>query len=262
MGPGTEQIIRRAWADLLGVAELGSGSRVLRVNEQADTVSFVQILGQGILSGPRWALDRAADLRDEELALLPVLMGLASDHHARPLGAAELSYTDTPVEHADLSTTQDAAAVAALEHACSPEDVEEVGLAGMPHRWVILERATAGSPVPPVAVAEHVSAPAESEEVPVRAEDAEALAESPVPLAGAGYVVWADALAHMGVLTNPSARGRGYGVLAAAVGTNAALAAGLIPQWRARWDNEASKRLAQALGYELAGTQTTVFIDA
>nr|WP_306238659.1 GNAT family N-acetyltransferase [Ornithinimicrobium sp. HY1745] len=108
----------------------------------------------------------------------------------------------------------------------------------MPHRWVLLDR-------PDSAVAESGA------DTPT----------DPTPLAGSGYVVWADKLAHMGVLTSPVARGRGYGVLAAAVGTNAALDAGLIPQWRVRWDNEASKRVAQVLGYELVGSQTTVFID-
>ena len=104
----------------------------------------------------------------------------------------------------------------------------------MSHRWVLLDR-------------------------PVGDADGEAQGE---PLAGAGYDVWAERLAHMGVLTSPNARGRGYGVLAAAVGSNAALEAGLVPQWRARWDNEPSKRVAQVLGYDLIGTQTTVFIDS
>lgn len=249
MGPDTKQTIRQAWAELLDVQELAGGGldggglaggdRILREVPEADTVSFVRVLGQGVLSGPAWALQRATNLRDDELSLLPVLMRLASDHGARPLGAAELSYTDARVEHADLPLTQDEAAVVGLEEACSPDDVDEVGLGSMPHRWVLLEG-------PDRAVAES------SNDEPARV---------PAPLAGSGYVVWADRLAHMGVLTNPSARGRGYGVLAAAVGTNAALDAGLIPQWRARWDNEASKRLAQVLGYEFVGIQTTVFID-
>lgn len=239
----TQQTIRRAWAQLLGVAELGTGPaeaaesgadsavptsgtfpRLVREVAEAETVSFVRVFGQGILSGPRWALDRASTVPDDQLALLPVLMSLAADHGARPLGSAELSYTDDRVEHADLPISQDGAAVAALEAACSDEDVEEVGLSSMPHRWILLD-----------------------------APDGE-------PLAGSGYLVWADALAHMGVLTSSKARGRGYGVLAAAAGTNAALDAGLVPQWRARWDNEASQRLAQVLGYEFVGTQTTVFI--
>lgn len=231
----------------------------MRLVPEAETLSFVQVFGQGILSGPAWALKRAGNLRDDELRLLPVLMRLASDHGARPLGAAELSYTDTRVEHADLVMTQDEDAVEALEEACSPADVDEVGLSSMPHRWVLLDgsRGTgAGAGAGPARQDQPVESDAASPpETP-------APAEAPVPLAGAGYVVWADQLAHMGVLTSPRARGRGYGVLAAAVGTNAALDAGLIPQWRARWDNEASKRMAQVLGYELVGSQTTVYIDS
>lgn len=240
MGPDTEQTIRQAWSELLDVEGLNGGDRILRLTPEATTVSFVRVLGQGVFSGPQWALQRATNLSDDELSLLPVLMRLASDHGARPLGAAELSYTDARVEHADLPTTQDEAAVEALEDACSPADVDEVGLGGMPNRWVLLDRSD--------------SAVAESGD--------ETEVDAPVPLAGSGYVVWAEKLAHMGVLTSPAARGRGYGVLAAAVGTNAALDAGLIPQWRARWDNEASKRVAQVLGYELVGSQTTVFIDS
>lgn len=240
MRPETEQTIRQAWAELLEIdaARLGSGQRILRRDDTAETVTFVQVLGQGILKGPQWALDRARNLRDEELARLPVLLRLASDHGARPLGSAELSYADARVEHADLVTTGDDAAVAALEAACTPEDVDEVGLSGMPNRWVLLDGAGTDD---------------------AEADDSEA--DAPTPLAGSGYVVWADALAHMGVLTSPHARGRGYGVLAAAVGTNAALDNGLVPQWRVRHDNEASKRLAQVLGYEPVGSQTTVFID-
>lgn len=235
----TEQTIREAWAELLEIDALDGGDRILRPNPAAETVSFVRVLGQGVLSGPPWALERATNLRDDELALLPVLMRLASDHGARPLGAAELSYLDAPVEHADLPITRDKAAVTRLEDACSPTDVDEVGLGGMPHRWVLLDRP----------------------EGEVTGPEQDAAPEAPVPLAGSGYVVWAGRLAHMGVLTTPAARGRGYGVLAAAVGTNAALDAGLVPQWRARWDNEASKRVAQVLNYELVGSQTTVFID-
>lgn len=263
MRPETEQTIREAWAQLLGEegtpleGMVGGGDRLVRVRESADTVSFVRLFGQGVLSGPSWALERAVGRSDDELALLPVLMGLAADHGARPLGAAELSYTDAPVEHADLPTTQDGAAVAALEAACSPEDVAEVDLGRMTHRWVILDRAGEDGG----ASGDAESGDEGSGEDQGGGKDPGVTRSSGDPLAGAGYVVWADRLAHMGVLTSPHARGRGYGVLAAAVGTNAALDAGLVPQWRSRWDNEASKRVAQVLGYELVGTQTTVFVN-
>lgn len=226
---GTEETIRAAWAELLGLDGWGSGERIVRESDTG-TVSFVRVLGQGFLSGPAWALDSAAGLGDDELTLLPVLMGLAAGHNPRPLGAAELSYADAPVEVADLPVSRDDAHVAALESACSAEDTAEVGLGEMPHRWVVLD------------------SPADAP-------------DGAVPLAGTGYVVWADSLAHMGVLTSPHARGRGYGLLAGAVGTNAALAADLVPQWRARWDNEPSKRISEVLGYELAGSQTTMFVD-
>lgn len=243
MRAGTEQTIREAWTRLLDVEALGSPERILRVDDTADTITFVRILGQGVLKGPRWALDRAGNLRDEELARLSLLMRLGSDHGARPLGVAELSYAESRVEHAELVSTQDEASVSALEAACTPEDVDEVGLGQMPHRWVVL--APAGSNDGSLGSAGH---------------DHDDSAEG-VPLAGSGYVVWEGLLAHMGVLASPHARGRGYGVLAGAVGTNAALEAGLIPQWRSRIGNEASKRVAQVLGYEPVGTQTTVFVD-
>ena len=252
MRPSTEQTIKAAWAQLLGVSELGSAERMVLVRDQAETVSFVRIFGQGVLTGPQWALDRARNLRDDELALLPVLMRLASDHGARPLGAAELSYTDERVEHADLPVTESSAAVVALEAACSPEDVDEVGLGSMSHHWVLLDGHQSASD------GSAEAARAGEADTSVTDDDAD---DQPVPLAGSGYTVWAGTIAHMGVLTSPAARGRGYGLLASAVGTNAALDAGLVPQWRARWDNETSKHLARVLGYEQVGTQTTVFIE-
>jgi GNAT superfamily N-acetyltransferase len=232
----TELTVARAWTKLLhlpdgALADVTPG-RITRVDPKARKVSFVRLLGHGILVGPQWAVDRAAERSDDELAELRVLQDLTADHGSRPLGAATLSYTDVPIEGPpEAVTVEDADAVAALEDLCPPEDVEEVGLGSMPTRWVLLDR----SP--------------------------EARAGSNGHLAGAGYVVWADVLAHIGVLTSPHARGRGHGTVAAALATNAALAAGLLPQWRSRTDNEASQRVAERLGFQPLGSQTTVFID-
>lgn len=74
-------------------------------------------------------------------------------------------------------------------------------------------------------------------------------------VAGAGYRVRAGAAAHLGVLTAPQARGRAR-VVAAAVAH--ALAAGLLPQWRAR--AFASRRVAAALGFEELGAQLSFYI--
>ncbi|MGW1463375.1 GNAT family N-acetyltransferase [Streptomyces sp. NPDC002308] len=78
-------------------------------------------------------------------------------------------------------------------------------------------------------------------------------------IAAAGYGMWPGPAAHICVLTAPTARGRG---LARATGSAAvahALAAGLLPQWRAR--RSASRRVAAALGFEELGTQLSFEID-
>ncbi|MFJ8622170.1 GNAT family N-acetyltransferase [Kitasatospora sp. NPDC093550] len=75
-------------------------------------------------------------------------------------------------------------------------------------------------------------------------------------VASAGYRLWPSRTAHVGVLTAPAWRGRS---LARAVGSEAvahALAAGLLPQWRARVP--ASRRVALALGFREVGAQLSV----
>ncbi|SCD87025.1 GNAT acetyltransferase [Streptomyces sp. Termitarium-T10T-6] len=75
-------------------------------------------------------------------------------------------------------------------------------------------------------------------------------------LAAAGYEHWPRDTAHLCVLTAPHARGRGLARQVAHAATAHALAAGLLPQWRAR--PPASRRVARALGYREAGRQLSV----
>ncbi|MFE3202483.1 GNAT family N-acetyltransferase [Embleya sp. NPDC059237] len=75
-------------------------------------------------------------------------------------------------------------------------------------------------------------------------------------VAAAGYRSWPSRTAHVSVLTAPAWQGRG---LARATGSGAvahALAAGLLPQWRARVP--ASRRVALALGFRELGAQLSV----
>ncbi|WP_343244728.1 GNAT family N-acetyltransferase [Streptomyces sp. SID11385] len=76
------------------------------------------------------------------------------------------------------------------------------------------------------------------------------------PLAAAGYARWPHRTAHLCVLTAPAARGRGLARTVASAATAHALAAGLLPQWRAR--PLASCRVAAALGYEELGAQLSL----
>ncbi|HST67608.1 MAG TPA: GNAT family N-acetyltransferase, partial [Mycobacteriales bacterium] len=75
-------------------------------------------------------------------------------------------------------------------------------------------------------------------------------------VAAAGYDRWPARTAHLCVLTDPAHRGRGHATRVAAVATAAALADGLLPQWRARVP--ASLRVADKLGYRILGRQRSL----
>src|SRR5262245_25024709 len=81
--------------------------------------------------------------------------------------------------------------------------------------------------------------------------------ERDLVVAAAGAQVWAGTLANLGVLTRPDRRGRGLGATVAASVMRAALAAGLVTQWRARWELTASRRLAAGLGFVELGEQVS-----
>ncbi|WP_086990709.1 GNAT family N-acetyltransferase [Agrococcus casei] len=62
----------------------------------------------------------------------------------------------------------------------------------------------------------------------------------------------------MAVLASPAHRGAGFAYATAAVATQEALGIGLVAQWRSRQGNEASRRLAQRLGFTQLGVQVAV----
>ncbi|MFJ3128005.1 GNAT family N-acetyltransferase [Streptomyces sp. NPDC086993] len=77
-------------------------------------------------------------------------------------------------------------------------------------------------------------------------------------VAAAGYLAWPRRTAHISVLTAPEARGRGLARVTGSAAVAHALAAGLLPQWRAR--PPASRRVAAALGFEELGSQLSIGI--
>jgi GNAT superfamily N-acetyltransferase len=81
-------------------------------------------------------------------------------------------------------------------------------------------------------------------------------------VAAAGYRPWLDRLAHVSVLTRTSHRGRGLAQIVSAAAVIHAEAAGLLPQWRARADNVASRSVAAALGFVEAGEQISARLTA
>uniref|UniRef100_UPI003BAB0039 GNAT family N-acetyltransferase n=1 Tax=Streptomyces sp. NBC_01001 TaxID=2903713 RepID=UPI003BAB0039 len=77
-------------------------------------------------------------------------------------------------------------------------------------------------------------------------------------VAAAGYRAWPSRTAHIGVLTAPAVRGQGLARVTGSATVAHALAAGLLPQWRAR--PPASRRVAASLGFEELGFQLSIEI--
>ncbi|ONK09922.1 GNAT family N-acetyltransferase [Streptomyces sp. MP131-18] len=78
-------------------------------------------------------------------------------------------------------------------------------------------------------------------------------------VAAAGYQLWPGLAAHVSVLTGREWRGRGLARLTGSAAVAHALAAGLLPQWRARVP--ASRRVAAALGFQELGAQLSIGIS-
>jgi len=72
------------------------------------------------------------------------------------------------------------------------------------------------------------------------------------------YEVWGGVIAHIGVITIPSARGRGIGELTVRQATQEALRSGLLPQYRTLLANKPSIRIAEKIGFSHFATTVVV----
>lgn len=231
MDQNTRSIVELAWARVLKLADdaLMSPADTRITREDDSMIMYVRLWQHEVLVAPAAVIERAAALTGDLLGDGPLLLGLGAHTEggtARLLGTATLGFSDTYVPGGDLESTpvtDDPTAVADLERLCPPDDVAEVGLSGMSWSFALLDD-----------------------------EDA--------TLAGAGFDEWEHILAHVGILTPPERRRAGHARIAAGIATNEALDRGLIPQWRTRPENVASRSLANRLGYEIVGSQTTVVL--
>lgn len=225
--------IQFAWSRILDIDEeemADASTRTYRESRDSPLLMFVSLFGKGVLVGPAWAMAAARTLTDAQLARHSVLLELSRPHNGQALGEASLFFCDTVPPAADppLPVSLGRNDAVMLESACLPEDAEEAGLSGTEHVWILMD----------------------GRDSPAR------------PVAGAGYNVWAGALAHMGVLTAPGERFRGHALRVSQLAAEAAITAGLIPQWRARTDNAASCRTALRAGFVHAGSQTSVILPS
>jgi GNAT superfamily N-acetyltransferase len=179
--------------------------------------------------GPQWALDAAAGLSDGELAQHVTLLTITRGHGGHGLGAAALFFADDlPLQQPseELTVSHGNPEAIELESFCPPDDVNEVGLADLEHRFTVM----------------HL-------------EDGRR-----TPVACGAYTEWEGLLAHLGVLVAPEWRRRGLGKLAASIAAHEALAAGLTLQWRSEVSNKGSLALARSLGFSAGGIQTSVLL--
>ncbi|HEY2794586.1 MAG TPA: GNAT family N-acetyltransferase [Micromonosporaceae bacterium] len=140
---------------------------------------------------------------------------------AEVLGPTTLAYLDAsmfrPDGTAGVETTTTGDEIAALEKAAGAEDADEAAVNDVTSP-VFVTRAADGTIT-----------------------------------AACGYRVWMGTIAHVCVLVHPDQRRRGLGSAVGTAATAHALAAGFVPQWRAR--RTASRALARALGYSYVGDQ-------
>lgn len=231
--PGSADIIQLAWARHLGFDDAdfaaSAGTRLTRADESRRTVDFVRLFGSSALVGPQWALDAAVGLPDEELAQHVTLLTITRSHGGHGLGAAALLFADDlPLQQpsGQLTVSHGTPEAVELEAACPPDDVNEVGLSDLEHRFTIL----------------HL-------------EDGRR-----TPVACGAYTEWEGILAHMGVLVAPEWRRRGLGSLAASIAAHEALTSGLTLQWRSDVSNKGSLAIARSLGFAAGGIQTSVLL--
>jgi GNAT superfamily N-acetyltransferase len=231
--PGSADIIQLAWARHLGFDDAdfaaSAGERLTRADESRRTVDFVRLFGSSALVGPQWALDAAVGLPDEELAQHVTLLTITRSHGGHGLGAAAHFFADDlPLQQPseELTVSHGNPEAIELEAACPPDDVNEVGLSDLEHRFTIL----------------HL-------------EDGRR-----TPVACGAYTEWEGILAHMGVLVAPEWRRRGLGSLAASIAAHEALTTGLTLQWRSDVSNKGSLAIARSLGFAAGGIQTSVLL--
>lgn len=235
MTPRPAPAARELWEDLARVPVSFPPKGGVNVVVSAESrlcppgwVGVVALGGSAIATAPN---ERVAETLRAALAGLPVeaMVDAASLHDALPvarvLGPASLSYV-SPQGFRPVAAASDVAhllgdhpAVRGLERAAGHEDAAEAAL----------DEITS----PAFVVREHGDV-----------------------VAAAGYRIWPRRTAHLSVLTAPAARGRGLARTVASAAVAHALAAGLLPQWRAR--PRASRRVAAALGFEELGVQLSV----
>ena len=226
----TRSIIALAWSRMIGLGDeelLAAGSHHEVTTADGSEVAFLRLFDHTVLSGPAEILRHARRLDAAELADERRLLEISRRHApgARSLGAAHLLYAEEPptLDAAQRGAVSfDPGHVRAALAASPADDVAASGITEAPWRAALVDEDTG------------------------------------TVLGAAGRELWAGMLGQLGVLTVPQRRRTGVGLHLAAVAAEEAFTEGLVPQWRAHTESIGSLRIAAALGFSPAGSQTTV----
>lgn len=175
----TEVAVRRVWARRLGVpADAFGADETVRVSRPDLTATVVVRLGATtVVATPDQALSDLRQLSSEQLMDARSLLSALESHGPTLLGEASLACADPgTMSPAVDGAVRDAveADLEAVLSACSNDERDESGLAHMSTRLVASDG-------------------------------------SGQPAALAGYEVWDDTLAQMGLAVPPGSRGQGFG---------------------------------------------------
>ncbi|GIG41434.1 hypothetical protein Cph01nite_31960 [Cellulomonas phragmiteti] len=226
LDPSTEQVVHRVWAERLGVAPRVLATPGPVAIDRPDLTAVVVVRhGETVaVAAPEAALSRLTRLAAPELLDVASLLAALTPLRPSLLGAASLSFGDrrtlvpVPAVAARAAPQSDVDAVVSR---CSTEERDESGVLDVDMRWVV-----SGGGGEPAGVA--------------------------------GYEIWGDGLAHVGVAVAAGSRGQGVGSRVAAAAVKHAVGEGLVPQWRCRLDNVASARTGERLGLVRLGDQLAI----
>lgn len=127
MDENTESILALAWARALGLGdEALAEQNVYRSLITTDRVSVLQLLDRRVLRGPRWLIEQAGTVTNDDLGSASTMLGLLRRHSPRLLVDEQLWYVDDyppSVEDADepLAITSDPAAFTELLDRSAPD---------------------------------------------------------------------------------------------------------------------------------------------
>lgn len=215
----TVERLRLGWAEELSVHPdvVGAGGEHLVAREDIDIAVVLDLFDTQVVVGPSSALGRLEALSPNERRHPEVVDDALPGSHA--VGPATLAYAEevrAPLDvRVAVSPVQN---VDLLRDQCTEQEWEESGLIDMPSR------------------------------IAARREDGRVAAV-------AGFERWGRHIAQLGVLVDPQWRGQGYGAAAAARAAQVAQGDQLVPQWRCRMGNVASRELAKRLGFVEVGRQ-------